>query len=145
MGLLDLSGSGPPDAPDRRKVVTIVAGSVAVTGGLVALALSLGSWAYRHRRGSLHEGRLRRLLDAHPTSQQVAEALLAEGAVPVETPAREDELRRLASAWSSSRADDVVDRRRRWPELRIFALADVAYFLYFDDKGVLRDYVFLNR
>lgn len=125
--------------------MTIVAGSLAVTGGLVALALSLGSWAYRHRRSSLHEGRLRRLLDAHPTSQQVAEALLAEGAVPVETPVSEADLRRLASAWSSSRADDVVAKRRRWPELRIFGLADVAYFLYFDDKGVLRDYVLVTR
>lgn len=116
-----------------------------MTAASLALALSLGSWAYRHRRASFHEGRLRRLLDAHPTSQQVGEALLAEGAVTVETPAHEAELRRIASAWSSSRADDVVDRRRRWPELRIFALADVAYFLYFDEKGVLRDYVFLTR
>lgn len=145
MGLLDPSGTGPPDAPDRRKVVTIIVGSLAVTGGLVALALSLGSWAYRHRRSSLHEGRLRRLLGAHPTSQQVAEGLVAEGAVPVETPASEADLRRLVSTWSSSRADDVVARRRRWPELRIFALADVAYFLYFDDKGVLQDYLLLTR
>jgi hypothetical protein len=29
---------------DRRKAVVVVAGSVLVTGGLVALVLSLGSW-----------------------------------------------------------------------------------------------------
>jgi hypothetical protein len=116
-----------------------------VTAAIFALALSLGSWAYQHRRGSLHEGRLQRLVQAHPTSLQVAEALLAEGAVVVESPPTEEGLRRLAGRWSARRADDVVERWRRWPEVRVFGLPDVVYFLYFDENGKLQDYVFLAR
>jgi hypothetical protein len=116
-----------------------------VTGAILALALSLGSWAYQHRRGSLHEGRLKRLVAAKPTSAQVNEALLAEGAVPIQAPATEKELADLASRWSPRRSDDVVSRRQRWPEIRVYALGDVVYFLYFDGRGVLKDAVYLGR
>ena len=118
---------------------------MAVTALTLSLALGLGSWAYRHRRGSLHEGRLRRLLEAKPTSWQVSEALRAEGAMEVEVPPTDDQLRRLATQWSPGSADDVVARRRQWHELRIYGLPDVLYFLYFDGEGVLRDYVLLAR
>ena len=36
-------------------------------------------------------------------------------------------------------------KRRRWKELRIFGVRDVAYFLYFDDEDRLRDYVLLTQ
>jgi hypothetical protein len=54
-------------------------------------------------------------------------------------------LRRLAGRWSARRADDVVERWRKWPEVRVFGLPDVVYFLYFDGNGKLQDYVFLAR
>lgn len=125
--------------------MTIAAGSLVVTAATLALALSLGSWAFQHRRGSLHEGRLKRLVAAKPTSAQVNEALLAEGAVPIETPATEDDLARLASRWSPRRAHDVVSRRKQWPEVRVYAHGDVVYFLFFDGSGVLKDAVYLAR
>ena len=63
---------------DTRKVVFVVAGSVAATGTILALVFSLAGWAYRHRDASLHDGRLKRVVEKHPTMAQVSEAILAE-------------------------------------------------------------------
>ena len=131
---------------DRRKALVIAAGSVGATAVLVGLVFSLGGWAYRHRRWSLHDGRLRRLVAEHPSEDRVSRGILAEpGNWPIATPASDEELRRLAARWSPARADEVVAKRRQRKTLRIFGVHDVAYFLYFDDEGRLRDYVLLTR
>ena len=62
---------------DRRKAVVVIVGSLLVTAALVSLVLSLGSWAYQTRRFLLHERRLSRLLEKHPTATEVSTALLA--------------------------------------------------------------------
>ena len=67
---------------DTRKVVFVVAGSVAATGIILALVFSLAGWAYRHRDASLHDGRLKRVVEKHPTMAQVSEAILAEPGQP---------------------------------------------------------------
>jgi hypothetical protein len=131
---------------DRRKALVIAAGSVGATAVLVGLVFSLGGWAYRHRRWSLHDGRLRRLVAEHPSEDRVSRGILAEpGNWPIATPASDEELRRLAARWSPARADEVVAKRRQGRTLRIFGVRDVAYFLYFDDEGRLCDYVLLTR
>lgn len=131
---------------DRRKALVIVAGSVGGTAVLVGLVLSLGGWAYRHRRWSLHDGRLRRLVAEHPSESRVSRGILAEpGNWPIATPASDEDLRRLAAQWSPARADEVVARRGRWKTLRIFGARDVVYFLCFDDEGKLQDYVLLTK
>jgi hypothetical protein len=131
---------------DRRKALVIVAGSLGGTAVLVGLVLSLGGWAYQNRRWSLHDGRLRRLVAEHPSEDRVSRGILAEpGNWPIATPASEAELRRLAERWSSSRAAEVVGKRRQWKRLGIFGVRDVVYFLYFDDDDRLRDYVLLSK
>ena len=131
---------------DRRKAVVIVAGSVGGTAVLVGLVLSLGGWAYQHRRWSLHDGRLRRLVAEHPSESRVSRGVLAEpGNWPIATPAPDEDLRRLAAQWSPARADEIVAKRRQWQTLRIFGVRDVVYFLYFDDEDKLRDYVLLTK
>jgi hypothetical protein len=131
---------------DRRKALVIVAGSLGGTAVLVGLVLSLGGWAYQNRRWSLHDGRLRRLVAEHPSEDRVSRGILAEpGNWPIATPDSEAELRRLGELWSSSRADEVVGKRRQWKRLRIFGVRDVVYFLYFDDDDRLRDYVLLSK
>jgi hypothetical protein len=130
---------------DRRKAFVIAVGSLVGTGLLVGLVFSLGGWAYQHRRWSLHDGRLRRLLAEHPSADRVSRGILAEpGNVSIPTPDSEAELRALAARWSPARADEVVAKRRQWKEVRIFAVRDMVYFLYFDDEGKLRDYVLLS-
>jgi hypothetical protein len=131
---------------DRRKALAIAAGSVGVTALLIGLVFSLGGWAYQHRRSTLHDGRLRRLVAEHPSEDRVSRGILAEpGNWPISTPASETELRELAAQWSPSRVDEVVAKWRKWKRVRVFGVHDVAYVLYFDDDGKLRDYVLLTR
>jgi len=131
---------------DRRKALVIAAGSLGGTALLVGLVFSLGGWAYQHRRSSLHDGRLRRLVAEHPSEDRVSRGILAEpGNWPIATPASEVELRQLVGEWSPARVDEVVAKSRKWKRVRVFGVRDVAYVLYFDDDGLLRDYVLLSR
>lgn len=131
---------------ERRKVLAIVVGSLVVTGVLVTLVFSLGGWAYQHRRFTLHDARLRRLVEQHPTADQVTPALLAEsGNWAIATPATEAELRRLAAQWPTAPVEDIVAKRKNWKDLLVFGVRDTVYFLYFDDQGRLQDYVFATR
>lgn len=130
---------------DHRKTLVIVVGSIAGTSVLVALVFSLGGWAYQHRRLTLHDGRLRRLVEQHPSADRASRGILAEpGNWEIPVPPSDEELRRLGSQWSPARADEIVAKRRQWKSLRIFGVRDVVYFLYFDDEGKLRDYVLLG-
>jgi hypothetical protein len=130
---------------DHRKTLVIVVGSIAGTSVLVGLVFSLGGWAYQHRRLTLHDGRLRRLVEQHPSADRASKGVLAEpGNWEIPVPASDEELRRLASQWSPARADEIVAKRRQWKSLRIFGVRDVVYFLYFDDEGKLREYVLLG-
>jgi len=60
-------------------------------------------------------------------------------------PASEADLRRFAAQWSPARSQEVVAKRQKWRDLRVFGVGDMVYFLYFDDQGVLRDYVLLSN
>ena len=131
---------------DTRKAVFVVAGSLAVTGAIVAVVFSLAGWAYRHRGASLHDGRLRRVVEQHPTIGQVSEGILAEpGNRVLPTPASEAELRRLLEDYPRGRADRILAKRRQWRDLRVFDARDVVYILYFDEAGTLRDYELAGR
>jgi hypothetical protein len=131
---------------DTRKAVFVVAGSLAATGVIVALVFSLAGWAYRHRSAPLHDARLRKVVEQHPTIGQVSEGILAEpGNRALPTPASEEELRRLLEQYPRGRADQILAKRRRWRDLRVFDARDVVYILYFDDAGALQDYELASR
>jgi hypothetical protein len=141
-----LEGSArPPDAPERGKRVAMIAGGVLVTGLLAGLALSLGSWGFRHRSASLHEGRLARLVEQEPRLQQVVSALIAEGATPLAASAGDDGLRRLAEGHGGARAAEIEAKGRRHAQTRAFRAGDAVYVLYFDKNGILRDYTCVTR
>ena len=131
---------------DTRKVVFVAAGSLAATGAILVLVFSLAGWAYRHRGASLHDGRLRRVVEQHPTASQVSEGILAEpGNRALPTPVSEDELRLLVAQYPRGQADQIVAKRRKWRDMRVFTAGDVVYFLYFDDGGTLQDYELASR
>jgi hypothetical protein len=135
----------PPEPPDRGKRAAVIAGGILGTALLVGLAMSLGSWGFRYRSASLHEGRLERLVERQPRIEQVVEALLAEGATPLAAPAGEAELRGLADGQGGSRAAEILDKGRRHARTRAFRAGDAVYVLYFDADGVLRDFTCLTR
>jgi hypothetical protein len=131
---------------DTRKAVLIVAGSVAVTSTIVVLVFSLAGWAYRHRGVTLHDARLRKAVEKHPTMSQVSQGILAEpGNRALPTPASEEELLRLLASYPRGRADQIVAKRRKWRDLRLFDARDVVYILYFDEAGALQDYELASR
>jgi hypothetical protein len=131
---------------DTRKVVFVAAGSLAVTGAIVVLVFSLAGWAYRHREVALHDERLRNAVKQHPTIGQISEGILAEhGNRPLPTPASEEELRRLVAQYPRGEADQILAKRRRWREMRVFDARAVVYFLYFDEAGALQDYELASR
>jgi hypothetical protein len=131
---------------DTRKAVLVVGGSLAVTCTIVVLVFSLAGWAYRHRGASLHDGRLRRVVEQHPTISQVSQGILAEpGNRALPTPASEDELRRLLVQYPRGQADQILAKRRKWRDLRLFDARDVVYILYFDEAGALQDYELASR
>jgi hypothetical protein len=131
---------------DTRKVVFVVAGSLAATGAIVVLVFSLAGWAYRQRGGTLHDARLLKAVKQHPTMSQVSQGILAEpGNRALPTPASEEELRRLLDQYPRGRADQILAKRRRWRDMRVFDARDVVYFLYFDEAGALQDYELASR
>ena len=126
---------------DRRKALLVITGSLAATGILLALVFSLSGWAFQHREGSLHDGRLKRLVDQHPSAAQASAGLLAEpGTRTIGSPASEEELRRLAASWRRGDVERMVSKRRTWPDVRVFGAGELVYVLYFDDQGRLQAY-----
>jgi len=131
---------------DRRKAVVVAVGSLLVTAALVALVLSLGAWAYHTRRYLLHEGRLARLLEEHPTANDVSTALLSEpGNWAIAVPPSEEELAALTGQWSRGQVEEILAKRRMARELRIFGVRDMVYVLFFDAEGRLQAYVLMSN
>ena len=128
-------------AIDRRKAVVVAAGSLAGTGLILAFVFSLSGWAYQHREGSLHDARLRRLVEQHPSAAQASEGILAEpGNRAIARPRSEAELRRLAQDWRRGDVDRIVAKQGKWRDVRVFGAGGMVYVLYFDDEGRLQDY-----
>ena len=131
---------------DRRKAIIVIVGSVLVTGVIVALAFSLGSWAYHTRKFLIHEGRLARLLQKHPTAADVSTALLAEpGNRAIAVPRSDEELAALAGEWSRGSVEEILAKRRLAREVRIFGVGDMVYVLFFGPDGRLQSYVLLRN
>ncbi len=107
------------------------------------LALALGGWAYRHREFTLHDSHLRRLITKSPPAAEVRAVILADnGNWPMDPPAADRELYAFAARFMvPQRAHEVVQKSHRWASLQVFGVRSVVYFLYFDEKGLLRDYV----
>src|SRR4051812_26718246 len=125
---------------DRRKALVVIAGSLAVTGVILRLVFSLSGWAYQQREGSLHDGRLKRLVDQHPLAAQVTAGILAEpGTRALGAPGSEDELRRLAASWRRGDVERMVAKRRALTDVRVFGAGELVYVLYFDAQGRLQD------
>lgn len=111
---------------------------------LLALAFSLGSWGFTHRRLSLHAGRLQRLLDLHPAADRVQAGLEAEGTHFLGRATALPELRALAGRWAPAEAAAILAKGERFPDTRFFAAAEILYVIFFDADGVMRDFVCLD-
>jgi hypothetical protein len=113
------------------KQAAVVLGSLAATALLVLLALWLGSWALGAREGTLHAGRLERLLKQHPPGESVRAGLEGEGArlLGEAGPAG---LTALARRVTPSAETAVVARGGRASRARAFLVGRYVYWLFFD-------------
>lgn len=118
----------------------ILAGAFTVTTATLALALLAGSWAFDYRRYSLHEGRMQRALQQEPTIGQLTAGLEEEGASVLSAPENAEELDGAIAAHGGQRVGELRKKARRWGHLRVFRAADMLYFVFFDDAGVMRDF-----
>ena len=76
----------------------------------------------------------------HPTRDRVERGLAAEGSPLIEAPEGRVALEKVARSLGGRKAEEVLEKGRRWPTTRVFRAADMLYFLYFDGDDVLQDY-----
>jgi hypothetical protein len=118
---------------------------VAVTAAIAAVAFYLGAWAFDTKRYSIHETRLRHLVERGALLDQVVRGLEAEGSPLLAAPGGPGELRRVASERGRRKAPEVLDKGGRWAETRVFLAGDMVYFIYFDAAGVMKDFTCVSR
>ncbi len=128
----------------RERAFTIAA-SLLLTALLGLLAFGLGAWGFGFRRYSIHQGRLERMQNLRPLMEQVVAGLDAEGSLLVGSADEPLELRRLAERLAPARAAEIVEKGSRHGHTRVFAAADMLYFIYFDREGVMRDFTCAGR
>jgi hypothetical protein len=109
---------------------------------LIGMALLvLGCESPMQRELARHRQLLAKLLQQHPTTLALDEAL---GATParVAGPADAGE---IASIWTNplNSRDEVVEKMRRWPETRIYDKTSVVYLVYVDADGHMGDFTCL--
>jgi hypothetical protein len=130
---------------DRPPRAAILVASMAITAGVAYLAFLLGAWGFDTRRYGQHDARLRKLLLANPHLDQVVEAFEAEGSPLVASTSVPRELEGVAAEKAAEKKAEVVAKGGRWPQARVFAAGDMLYFIFFDEKGVMRDYTLVSR
>ncbi len=122
----------------------VIVSSVALSATLAGIAFWLGAAYFDVRRVQTHATRLEHLLQASPTLEQVTEGLRLEESPLLGSPAGEQALREAAGRWGREKQVEVVAKGRRWAKTRVFRAGDMIYFLYFDDAGILRDYLYVS-
>ena len=130
-----------PLKPKRRAIVLGFAAAVTI-GGL-GVALYVGKLGYDVRRNNMHDARLKHILVQTPTVYQVTEGLKEKAPLALVVEGRVD-LEQALSDWGADKADEIRDKAGEWPQLRVYAAGDMIYFIYFDERNVMRDYVYVS-
>jgi hypothetical protein len=116
-----------------------------VTAATLTIALLLGSAAFDYRRYTQHQRRLERVLKQHPDVARLTRGLADEGTVLVAAPKTADEIARVIAAEKPGRREELREKVRRWGHLRVYATADMLYFVFFDGEGIMRDFACVSR
>jgi hypothetical protein len=116
-----------------------------VTVATLTIALLLGSVAFDYRRYTQHQARLERVLKQHPDEERLTKGLAADGTPLVAAPETAEEIARIIAAQKPDRQPELREKARRWGHLRVYAAADMLYFIFFDDRGIMRDFSCVSR
>ena len=131
------------DSDKKRLVFGITVGLTLAAIGL-GIALYLGAFGYDVRRTLLHEARLQGVLAQSPTLYQVTVGL-QEKAPLVASPKNDSELGEWIAKYGDQKKDEILEKGHQWPITRVFDAGDMIYFIYFDDKEVMRDFTFVSK
>ena len=118
----------------------IFAGAFTVAAVTFALAFMLGSWGFGFRRFAQHEKRLERVMQQEPTIDRLTAGLADEGTTVLSAPRTAEDVERAIADHGEPRAAELREKAQRWGQLRVFRSADMIYFVFFDDDGVMRDF-----
>lgn len=127
------------------KRFSIVAGALGVTTVALALAFRLGSASFDARRYSQHNGRLAKVMGEEPRADRLTRGLEAEGTPLLLIAASGVDKERAALEHGGARLGEIRDKTARYPELRVYQAADMIYFVFFDQEGVMRDFTCVSR
>jgi hypothetical protein len=119
----------------------IRAGALAVSLAALAVALFLGSLAFNYHRYLEHEGLLREVVARQWTAERLTHWLRDVKSAPLlavlQSPA---DVEREALTRGGRNAAEIREKAGRHAQVRIYQAADMIYFVFFDDDGVMRDF-----
>jgi hypothetical protein len=125
---------------------TVILGSAAIVSlAALAVVLLLGAWAFEFRRLSLHEGRLKRLVEAKPTVSIASQGITNEGWTTLAIDVEDGTLSRLFGDEPPPRVSEVRTKRTLWPTARVYGNDDLVYVLYFGGDGKAADFSLIKR
>ncbi len=127
-----------PRSSRSRLATTGIAAAVTI-GGLTT-ALVLGTLGYDIRRTHMHEARLKGILVQSPTVYQVTEGLKEKAPLVTIVNSPED-LAESIARWGNGKANEIMEKAKTWPLLRVYSAGDMMYFIFFDKKQIMQDYV----
>lgn len=128
------------------KRAAILAGALAVTLGSLWLAMALGSVGFDVRRYTQHERRLRKVMaEPQATLDRLTRAFRDEGTLLVAAPASPEESERVIAGQGGKQMAELRGKAARHPRMRVFATADMLYFVFFDRDDVMRDFTLVSR
>lgn len=123
----------------------ILAGALAVTIGALAIAFWLGSASFDVRRYGQHNGRLAKVMLERPSADRLTRGLAAEGTPLLLIALTAEDKEQAAATRGAARLAEIREKAARHPELRVYQAGDMLYFVYFDRKGVMRDFTCVSR
>jgi len=50
----------------------------------------------------------------------------------------------MARQMGRKKKDEILQKGRQWPITRIFDAGDMIYFIFFDEKEIMRGFVYIN-
>jgi hypothetical protein len=127
------------------KRMWIALGALAVTLAALSLAMLLGSASFDFRRFSQHEGRLRRVMREAPTADRLTRGLADEGTLLIAAPSTPEETARVVAEKAGAKTTEVRAKAARYAHMRVYRTADMLYFIFFDETGVMRDFTCVSR
>jgi len=133
-------------APSRRQRAVMVGIAVSVTVFLGTLAYVLGSLAFEYRFRTMHEGRLAGLLAQHPPLELVDRAFTNEGTLLLAAPSSRAEQEEALSRWGRGAEAELRSKLRSSSKVRVYQAGEgMVYFVFFDQKDVLRDFTCVRQ